>query len=217
MHVNRRAFLSALSAASVFALFACGGDVERVGDLSDQSAETLTAQDGLGPSPTLIIVPPSSKPSSSTASIQTTPTASTLAPETVLSATSSPTVPTSSSSTTRSFPERGSEECTAYNGCAYEGRFAALAEVQTRQWVAENNIIAVHEKDFAKYELKTLRIRRGEREIEGVVFDKCADDDCAGCCSANLSEDGFLIDLEIHTMQRFGVNDGLVEWTCIDC
>jgi hypothetical protein len=26
-----------------------------------------------------------------------------------------------------------------------------------------------------------------------------------------------LIDLEVHTAKRFGVYDGVVEWTCLDC
>jgi hypothetical protein len=99
----------------------------------------------------------------------------------------------------------------------WAGMFAALDGKQTEEWVMEHNIIAVHQKDFETYKLKTLRLRQGEKEIDAVVYDMCADSDCDGCCTANSAETGFLIDIEKYTMQRFGVGHGIVEWTCIDC
>jgi hypothetical protein len=116
-----------------------------------------------------------------------------------------------------SYPDPNSEECIEYNGCMWAGMFAAVDGKQTEQWVMEHNIIAVHQKDFETYKLKTLRLRSGGKEIDAVVYDMCADSDCDGCCTANSSETGFLIDVEKYTMQRFGVGDGVIEWTCVDC
>ncbi len=118
-----------------------------------------------------------------------------------------------------SYPDPNSEECIEYNGCMWAGYFAALPEQQTHEWVQANNIIAVHEKDFDKYELKTLRLRQGDKHIDAVVYDMCADSDCDGCCTQNASQNGlnFLIDIESFSMDRFGSGDGIVEWACLDC
>ena len=77
--------------------------------------------------------------------------------------------------------------------------------------------MAVHSKDFAKYKLKTLRLKQGSRQIDATVYDECADSDCSGCCTQNAGSIGFLIDIEKYTMQRFGSGDGVVDWTCLDC
>ncbi len=116
-----------------------------------------------------------------------------------------------------SYPAPDSEECIEYNGCTWAGQFAALDGVQSESWVKANDIIAVHEKDFAKYKLKTLRLRTGSQQIDAKVYDMCSDSDCDGCCTANSKETGFLIDIEKYSMQRFGVGDGIVEWACLDC
>ena len=116
-----------------------------------------------------------------------------------------------------SYPAPGSEECIANNGCEWEGQFAALDDKMPESWVKANNIISVHSKDFAKYKLKTFRLRLGSKQIDAKVYDKCADSDCDGCCTENSRETGFLIDVEKYTMQRFGSGDGIVEWACIDC
>lgn len=117
-----------------------------------------------------------------------------------------------------SYPAPGSEECTSYNGCTWAGQFAAFpGEKKSKSWVQANNIASVHSKDFASYEGKTLRLRKGARQIDVKVYDMCADSDCSGCCTRNSSETGFLIDLESYTADRFGADDGTVEWTCVDC
>lgn len=116
-----------------------------------------------------------------------------------------------------SYPDPNSEECIEFNGCMWAGMFAAVDGKQTEQWVMDRNIIAVHQKDFDTYKLKTLRLRMGDQEIDAVVYDMCADSDCDGCCTENSAETGFLIDIEKYTMQRFGEGDGIVEWACIDC
>lgn len=116
-----------------------------------------------------------------------------------------------------SYPDPNSEECIKYNGCMWAGQFAGVDGVQPESWVMAHNIVAVHEKDFAKYKLKTLRLRQGTKQIDVTVYDECADSDCDGCCTVNSAQTGFLIDIEKYTMQRFGSGDGVVQWACLDC
>ncbi|MDB5105129.1 MAG: putative exported protein [Fibrobacteres bacterium] len=116
-----------------------------------------------------------------------------------------------------SYPDPGSEECIQYNGCTWAGQFAALDGKQPESWVKANNICAVHERDFAKYKLKTLRLVQGTKTIDVKVYDMCSDADCDGCCTKNAAATGFLIDVEKYTADRFGTRDGTVDWTCIDC
>ena len=116
-----------------------------------------------------------------------------------------------------SYPDPGSEECLEFNGCTWAGQFAALNGKQPESWVKANNIIAVHEKDFSKYRLKTFRIKQGANTIDAKVFDMCSDSDCNGCCTKNAGSMGFLIDPEKYTAGRFGSNEGIVDWTCLDC
>ena len=120
-----------------------------------------------------------------------------------------------------SWPDPGSEECVKYNGCEWAGYFAGLEGQQTEQWVSEHNIISIHEKDWSKYRGKTFRLRQNGRTIEAVVYDKCADSDCDGCCTQNAGNLGFLIDVESYTCEKFSGSkegcDGIVEWTCLNC
>lgn len=115
-----------------------------------------------------------------------------------------------------SYPDPGSAECIEYNGCAYEGQFAALDGTQSLAWVKSHNIVAVHSKDFNKYKLHNLRLRKGTKTIDVVVYDECADSDCSGCCTQNAKPSGYLIDVESYTDQRWGVPDGQIEWACLD-
>ena len=117
-----------------------------------------------------------------------------------------------------SWPDPGSEECIEYNGCTWAGYFAGLEDQQTEEWVSEHNIIAVHEKDWETYRLKTFRLRKNGRTIDAVVYDMCSDSDCDGCCTENAGKIGFLIDIESYTRKRFNnYGSGVVEWTCLDC
>jgi hypothetical protein len=118
-----------------------------------------------------------------------------------------------------SYPDPNSEECIEYNGCTWAGYFAGLDGKQTEEWVQENNIAAVHSKDFDMYKLKTLRLRQGDKQIDVKVYDMCADSDCDGCCTENATQNGlnFLIDVESFTKERFGTGDGIVEFACLDC
>jgi hypothetical protein len=115
-----------------------------------------------------------------------------------------------------SYPDPGSEECIEFNGCTWAGQFA-FAGKQSKSWVMSHNIAAVHSKDANTYKLKTLRLRKGGKQIDVTVYDMCADSDCSGCCTANSRSTGFLIDIESFTADRFGVRDGVVDWACIDC
>ena len=117
-----------------------------------------------------------------------------------------------------SWPDPGSEECIEYNGCTWAGYFAGVEGQKSEEWVSQHNIIAVHEKDWKKYKLKTFRLRMNGSTIDAVVYDMCSDSDCDGCCTENAGDIGFLIDIEKYTRERFdGNGDGVVEWTCLDC
>jgi len=117
-----------------------------------------------------------------------------------------------------SWPEPDSEECIEYNGCTWAGYFAGVEGQMTEEWVSQHNIIAVHEKDWKQYKLKTFRLRMNGSTIDAVVYDMCSDSDCDGCCTENAGEIGFLIDIEKYTRERFDGNGyGVVEWTCLDC
>lgn len=117
-----------------------------------------------------------------------------------------------------SWPDPGSEECIEYNGCTWAGYFAGVEGQKSEEWVSQHNIIAVHEKDWDTYKLKTFRLRMNGSTIDAVVYDMCSDSDCDGCCTENAGEIGFLIDIEKYTRERFdGNGDGIVEWTCLDC
>jgi len=116
-----------------------------------------------------------------------------------------------------SYPDPGSEECIAYNGCQWEGLFAGVNGKMTEEWVSANNIAAVHSKDFDTYRNKTLRLNQDEHQIDVVVYDMCSDNDCDGCCTRNAGSTGFLIDVETYTAERFGASGGTVSWICLDC
>ncbi len=107
-----------------------------------------------------------------------------------------------------SYPKEGSEECIKYNGCEHAGYFAFLGYQQTREWVQENNIVAVHSEHAPWLRLKQLRLREDpedeDNEIIGTVYDFCSDNDCYGCCTRNASISGYIIDLEINTLIRLG-------------
>ena len=116
-----------------------------------------------------------------------------------------------------SYPDPGSPECEDFNGCMWAGYFAFLDQQMSEDWVASHDIAAVHSDHADQYALKTLRIRQDDREIDVTVYDMCSDSDCDGCCTDNMSETGFLIDIESYTMERFGSGWGVVEWRCLDC
>jgi hypothetical protein len=93
--------------------------------------------------------------------------------------------------------------------------------VQTEEWVAAHNIVSVHQKDWGRLGMQTIKLRQGDHEITATVYDLCSDADCNGCCTQNLgpmNADGnrYLIDMESHTMQRFGAGEGIVEFQICD-
>lgn len=117
-----------------------------------------------------------------------------------------------------SYPEPGSERCIEYNGCFWKGQFAYFGdEKKSLGWVANTHILSVHGKDFEQYKGKVLRLRKDGRQVDAMVYDLCSDDDCEGCCSENCRKTGFLIAAEIYTLRKFGVEQGVVERTCLDC
>lgn len=110
-----------------------------------------------------------------------------------------------------SYPDPGSEECIAYNGCTWAGQFAACDGKKPEDWVASHNIVSAF-PDFAQLELHDLCLRKGEKTIVVTVLDTCADSDCSGCCTQNQGTASQLIDIESYTDARWGVPDGPAEW-----
>lgn len=110
-----------------------------------------------------------------------------------------------------SYPDPGSEECIEFNGCTWEGLFAACNDKMPEQWVSEHNIVAAF-PDFEELELHDLCLRKGDKTIVVTVLDTCGDVDCDGCCTQNKGSADELIDLEKYTNERWGVPDGEIEW-----
>jgi hypothetical protein len=110
-----------------------------------------------------------------------------------------------------SYPDPGSEECIEFNGCTWEGLFAACDEKKSEAWVSEHDIVAAF-PDFEDLELHDLCLRKGSKTIVVTVLDTCADSDCDGCCTENQGNADQLIDLESYTDERWGVPDGPIEW-----
>ena len=194
--------------AGIFAIVACSDEnAPIVWNVAESSSSVIFAESSSG----------AESPSSSS--------------ECVVESSSSASTPLSSSETVAdtvwhqanltwytSWPEPDSEECIEYNGCTWAGYFAGVEGQMTEEWVSQHNIIAVHEKDWKQYKLKTFRLRMNGSTIDAVVYDMCSDSDCDGCCTENAGEIGFLIDIEKYTRERFdGNGDGVVEWTCLDC
>lgn len=203
--MNRIAFLAI---AGIFAIVACSDEnAPIVWNVAESSSSVTVAESSSG----------AESPSSSS--------------ENIAEFSSSASAPSSSSESAAdtvwhqanltwytSWPEPGSEECIEYNGCTWAGYFAGVEGQMTEEWVSQHNIIAVHEKDWKQYKLKTFRLRMNGSTIDAVVYDMCSDSDCDGCCTENAGEIGFLIDIEKYTRERFdGNGDGVVEWTCLDC
>jgi hypothetical protein len=110
-----------------------------------------------------------------------------------------------------SYPEPGSRECIEFNGCMWQGQFAACNGTKAQDWVAAHNIVAAF-PDFASLELHDLCLRSGDKTIVVTVYDTCGDADCSGCCTENKRDAAELIDIESYTDQRWGVQDGRIEW-----
>ncbi len=110
-----------------------------------------------------------------------------------------------------SYPDPGSPECIEFNGCTWEGQFAACDGKKPESWVMARNIVAAF-PDFQALALHDLCLRKANETIVVTVLDTCADSDCDGCCTENRGDADQLIDLEKYTNQRWGVADGRIEW-----
>ena len=109
-----------------------------------------------------------------------------------------------------SYPKPGSREGKDYSGDKYRGQFSGIKGKKSQKWVAQHNIVAVHEKDFPGLRGKWVRIKtKGGKTIDARVVDECSDKDCSGCCTRNSGgKNGFLLDLEASTAKRAGVKNG---------
>jgi hypothetical protein len=76
------------------------------------------------------------------------------------------------------------------------------------------NIVAVHQRDWANYKYKTVKITYDGKSADFVVADYCADKDCTpkGCCTKNAAKFGkpkpFLLDMEARAVTKtWGTKD----------
>ncbi|WP_405328423.1 hypothetical protein [Fibrobacter sp.] len=211
--------------AGVFSIVACSDEnAPIVWNVAESSSSVTVAESSSGSvvaesSSSSIVIPDSLSPRTSSGAVSPSSSSTDSAAQSSSSAPSADTVWHQANLTWyTSWPEPGSEECIEYNGCTWAGYFAGVEGQMTEEWVSQHNIIAVHEKDWKKYKLKTFRLRMNGSTIDAVVYDMCSDSDCDGCCTENAGEIGFLIDIEKYTRERFdGNGDGVVEWTCLDC
>ncbi|HEX3695808.1 MAG TPA: hypothetical protein VH374_10495 [Polyangia bacterium] len=123
-----------------------------------------------------------------------------------------------------SYPAQGSEECIQNSGCDYEGQFAGCNDTKLESWVMAHNIVSVFPdfsdpSDGAKpapghSDLRghDLCIKSGSHVLRVSAIDTCRDSDCDGCCTQNLGSAYDLIDVEKYTDQRFGVDDGPIQF-----
>jgi len=110
-----------------------------------------------------------------------------------------------------SYPDPGSEECIEYNGCTWAGQFSACDGKQPEAWVSAHNIVAAF-PDYDTLALHDLCLKSGDKTLIVTVLDTCGDDDCDGCCTENKGSADQLIDLESYTNDRWGVEDGMIQW-----
>ena len=58
-------------------------------------------------------------------------------------------------------------------------------------------------------------IKQGNKTMRVTVLDTCGDSDCDGCCTENRGNADRLIDLEKYTNERWGLDDGAIQWADI--
>ncbi|HVR60583.1 MAG TPA: hypothetical protein VMU50_01725 [Polyangia bacterium] len=103
------------------------------------------------------------------------------------------------------------QECVDFNGCAYEGLFAACGDnKKSMAWVMSHNIVAAY--PLGNLALHDLCLQANGKTIVVTVLDTCADSDCNGCCTENRGNADALIDVESFTDMRFGIDDGPIQW-----
>jgi hypothetical protein len=117
---------------------------------------------------------------------------------------------TGNKTTYESYPDPNSDECTMYNGCEYIGQFYACDNTMPQSWVMAHDIAAVF--PLGDLALHRLCLRSGDQTMIVTVVDTCADSDCEGCCTENRGGADALVDLEKYTNDRWGLEDGSLEW-----
>jgi hypothetical protein len=110
-----------------------------------------------------------------------------------------------------SYPDPGSEECIKYNGCTWAGQFSACDGKKSEAWVQAHDIVSAF-PDFETLELHDLCLKSGDKTLVVTVLDTCGDGDCGGCCTQNQGNADELIDIESYTNERWGVDDGPIQW-----
>jgi hypothetical protein len=96
---------------------------------------------------------------------------------------------------------KNKKECDVAEAVAqYPGtRKATITCFNDKEMASESkdfeNAVAVNERDWGCLKNKQLKITWNGRTETVKVLDYCRDGDCAGCCSRNSKDTGFLIDI----------------------
>jgi hypothetical protein len=108
-----------------------------------------------------------------------------------------------------SYPDPSSPQCVEF-GCDWAGEFPFCPAKMSETWVSQHDIVAAFPS--AGLEGHDLCLRSGNEKLVVRVLATCADEDCAGCCTANRGSADALIDVEKHTDERWGVQNSQIEW-----
>eukprot|EP01084_Bolivina_argentea_P015004 28059_1 len=112
-------------------------------------------------------------------------------------------------------PNAPTTECNRYNACAYPGLFAALQGQQSFDFVQNTDITAFYDNSdptgsnfLSRYGGKYVTLSKNGITFTALIADTCGNSDCNNCCAANSSPEGYLVDLEYYTAQRyFGIDN----------
>lgn len=124
-------------------------------------------------------------------------------------------------------PEADTTECDLYSACDYPGLFAGFEEQVSLEWVQSHTLVAFFDTNYPtiaewreRYANKIIRLTRGEITVDALIADTCADSDCGGCCTANASPSGALVDMEYWSvLANFGdlaEADGQIEFEILE-
>jgi len=104
-------------------------------------------------------------------------------------------------------PEYPTTECDLYSACSYTGQFAYAGQ-REYDWVNKTDLIAFFSSngDNESYGNKKIKIKANGKTVKAWIVDTCGDGDCNGCCTENANNDGYLVDMESHTVERYFSN-----------
>ena len=88
--------------------------------------------------------------------------------------------------------------------------FQACSGTKSKAWVMSHNIASFF--PLGNMQLHDICIKSGAKSLVVTIYDTCGDSDCSGCCTQNKGTADALIDIESYTNDRWGVQDGRIQW-----